>query len=247
MAKVMAKRLIHLRRFHPGYEPRSATLLSRLAIALTLGLLIFPGAQAAEPAGPQPLFRANAAARRCDPLSPVSLTALTPPDHAATTLSDHPTFLWQVSGPSHAPMQFTLMAPGRHEPIYQQTLKADRSGVVALTLPESAAALELGQQYRWTVALVCDADRPSQNVYARAWVTRVAPSPALALQLTGMTAGPEAEQQRALAYATAGIWYDAVASLNQAQNPPNPLISPINEALQARLDQIGLPSLAAKK
>jgi Domain of Unknown Function (DUF928) len=243
----MAQRLIHWRRFHPSNEPRSATLPSRLGMALILGLAIFPGAsqaQAAEPAGPLPILRAGGG---CDPLSPVSLTPLTPPDHAATTLSDHPTFLWQVSGPSSAPMQFTLMAPGRRQPIHQQTLKADRRGVVALTLPESAAALELGQQYRWTVALVCDADRPSQNVYARAWVTRVTPPPALALQLTGIKPGPEAEQQRALAYATAGIWYDAVASLNQAQNPQNPAINPINEALQARLDQIGLPSLAAKK
>jgi Domain of Unknown Function (DUF928) len=195
--------------------------------------------------------------RGCEASGPLHLTLLTPPEHAATTLSAHPTLLWQVSGPSDAPMQFTFMASGSTQPIYQQTLKADRAGVVAVTLPENTTALELGQQYRWTVSLMCDADRPSQNVYARAWVTRVAPSTTLALQLMGIKPGPEAEQQRALAYATAGVWYDAVASLNQAQtsiqtpnSPQAPNLSPtlqVANSLQSLLDQIGLPSLTAKE
>jgi Domain of Unknown Function (DUF928) len=186
----------------------------------------------------------HATVRGCEESGPIHLTLLTPPEHAATTLSAHPTFLWQASGPSDAPMQFTLMAPGSTQPLYQQTLKADRAGVMAVTLPESSADLELGQQYRWTVALMCDADRPSLNVYTRAWVTRVAPSMTLALQLTGIKSGPEAEQQRALAYATAGVWYDAVASLNQVQTPKNPQIA---QSLQTLLDQVGLSSLAAKE
>lgn len=226
-----------------------------ISLSLILGLVGSASPATAEPGpwptpvrGASPLENSRSLpqfnrVQGCEGAEPISLMLITPPEHAATTLSAHPTFLWQVSGPSNAPMQFALMAPGHRQPLYQQTLKADRAGVIAVTLPESAA-LDLGQQYRWTVSLICDADRPSQNVYARAWVTRVAPSTNLALQLLGIKPGPEAEQLRALAYATAGVWYDAAASLNQAQNfTQNRLVA---AALQAQLDKIGLPPLATK-
>jgi Domain of Unknown Function (DUF928) len=72
----------------------------------------------------------------------------------------------------------------------------------------------------------------------------VAPPAALALQLTGLKSGLEAEQQRAQAYASAGIWYDAIATLNQAQaqHPQNPTLA---EAWQALLGPIGVTPIAA--
>jgi hypothetical protein len=232
------------------------TGISSILLSLSLGLVGSASPATAEP-GPwlspvssvSPLQNGRSLpqshpVRGCEGAEPIRLTLITPPEHAATTLSAHPTLLWQVTGPSDAPLQFTLMAPGSRQPLYQQTLKAEQAGVIAVTLPDESAALELGQQYRWTVSLICDADRPSQNVYARAWVTRVAPSTHLALQLLGIQPGPEAEQQRALAYATAGVWYDVAASLNQAQNfTQNRLLA---DALQAQLDKIGLPPLAIK-
>jgi Domain of Unknown Function (DUF928) len=129
-----------------GIDATRSAGLTGLLLFLTLGAAPLQ-ASAAEPQGPvvsrlRPT--ACAAASR-----PKSIGLLTPPEHVGTTLSAHPTFLWQVTEVSDAPLQFTLMAPGSHDPIYQQTLRADHVGVVAVTLPEDSPDLASSIAGRW--------------------------------------------------------------------------------------------------
>ncbi len=152
-------------------------------------------------------------ARGCTNSIPVTLNLLAPGDHIARTTLAHPTFLWNVSGATSAPMIFTLTAPGSQEPIFQKQLKADKAGIVQLEVPQISTPLAVGQQYRWTVALVCNQKRPSQNINARAWIERVASTP----ELTQKLATANNERDRAFIYTKSGVWYDGIAILNQLQ------------------------------
>lgn len=178
-------------------------------------------------------------ARGCTNSIPVSLNLLAPNDHTARTTLAHPTFLWYVSGATTAPMVFTLTEPGNNHPIFQQRLKADKAGIVELKLPQETAELAINQHYRWTVALVCNEKRPSQNINARAWIQRVASTPELTQKLASATK----DSDRALAYTQSGIWYDGLAILNQLQEK-NPQEKQAFNTLVSLLEQVGLTKVA---
>ncbi|BAZ16874.1 hypothetical protein NIES4071_87520 [Calothrix sp. NIES-4071] len=177
-------------------------------------------------------------ARGCTNSIPVTLNLLTPSDHTARTTEARPTFLWHISNATTAPMVFTLTAPGQNQPIYQKRLKADKAGIMKLELPELAPELGVGKEYRWTVAIVCNDKRPSQNINARAWIERVATTP----QLKQKLAGARNDNERALAYTQEGIWYDGMSILNNLQSSrSNPKAT---ELFTSLLKQVGLNKIA---
>jgi Domain of Unknown Function (DUF928) len=177
-------------------------------------------------------------ARGCTNSIPVTLNLLAPGDHIARTTLAHPTFLWNVSQATSVPMIFTLTAPGSQEAIFQKQLKADKAGIVQLELPQTSNPLTVGQQYRWTVALVCNQKRPSQNINARAWIERVANTP----ELTQKLATAKNQRDRALIYTKSGVWYDGIAILNQLQ-ATNPQNQQSRETFVSLLKQVGLNKL----
>ncbi len=170
---------------------------------------------------------------------PVTLNLLTPKDHIATTTLAHPTFLWNVSGRTSAPMVFTLTAPGSNKPIFQKQLKADQAGIVRLELPQEAQELAVNLEYRWTVALIPNEKRPSENIYARAWIKRVSSTPELKQKLAAATN----DRDRALIYTHSGIWYDGIAILNQLQ-ATNPRDKQAKDSFISLLDEVGLNKVA---
>lgn len=179
-------------------------------------------------------------ARGCTDSIPVSLNLLTPNDHIAQTVSGRPSFLWYVSKATTAPMVFTLVEPGRTQPIFQEQLKVDKAGIVKVELPRQIPELSVGKEYRWTVALVCNQKRPSENIYARAWIERIS----ISGELTQKLAAASSDRDRALVYARSGIWQDALATLYKfhATNPgESQALDTFNELLQ----QVGLTQVVA--
>lgn len=136
------------------------------------------------------------------------LQLLAPNDHIATTVSTHPTFYWYISATS-LPVRFTLVEPGVSKPVADRRFLVTRPGVVGVKLPSDVPGLVAGKQYRWTVAVVCDEDRPSANTYAYSWISRVAATPELKSKLAKVSSN---SQNRSLVYAQSGIWYDALSS-----------------------------------
>ncbi|HAX78070.1 MAG TPA: hypothetical protein DCY88_20170 [Cyanobacteria bacterium UBA11372] len=177
--------------------------------------------------------------RGCTNAAPVSLSLLTPKDHIARTVSAHPTFLWHISDATSAPLVFTLTERGANQPIFQQQLKADRAGIMRLEIPPTAPRLEEGKEYRWTVTLVCNEKRPSENVYARAWIERVATPSNLDQKL----AAASSEGDRAAIYAQSGLWYDAVATLDRVRTA-NPYEKQASNLFVSLLEQVGLNQVA---
>lgn len=133
-----------------------------------------------------------------------AVTLLVPEDHTATTISDHPTFFWYLSQKLSLPLRFTLLEPGK-KPILSKELKPE-PGIVALKLPHNSKPLEVGKTYRWTVTVVCNEKKPSRNLFAQAWIERVAlpKEERLSSNTTNTTLC-------SLKYAREGIWYDALA------------------------------------
>lgn len=173
--------------------------------------------------------------RGCTNSIPVSLKLLTPNDHIARTVSARPTFFWYLSDTTNVPMVFSLVEPGKSEPIFQQQLKADKAGIIKVELPPNVPELAVGREYRWTVALVCSEKRPSENIYARAWIERIAISSELSQKL----GTADSDRDRALIYARSGIWQDAVATLYKAHTA-NPGETQVLNSLNTLLAQVGI-------
>ena len=63
--------------------------------------------------------------------------------------------------------------------------------------------------YRWSFAVVCDADRPSRNPVVSGWVRRVEPDSGVVQKLKKV----KQPERVATIYAKAGLWYDALTLL----------------------------------
>jgi hypothetical protein len=146
------------------------------------------------------------ASRGCDRAFNNELTLLAPSDHMALTTQAHPTFFFHLSNTPEQAVRFTLVEPEVAEPILEKTIPVAESGVIEVTLPSQSPNLEVGKNYRWSVSLVCNPQRPSQNVFAFAWIERIAVPSELSKELA------QAPNYSALTYAQAGIWYDALAN-----------------------------------
>jgi Domain of Unknown Function (DUF928) len=109
----------------------------------------------------------------CTSTSSLLLTALAPKSHPGQTTLARPTVYWYVQ--------------------LWETEMTSQPGLMALTLPPDAPALEIGQDYRWKAVLLCNPNRPSGAIITSATIQRVA----------------DLGTQQANQYAENGIWYDA--------------------------------------
>ncbi len=167
---------------------------------------------------------------KCNSLPPQVVTLIVPEDHVPLTVSSHPTFWFHLSQEVSLPIRFTLLEP-RHKPIYTLEFSPNKSGLIALTLPETVPPLAIGREYRWSASIICNRQKPSQNLYAQAWIKRVASPP---LKAEGR------KELCNLAYAQSGIWYDALACDLSRSNQANfnPLIN--RDIFSLLLKDIGL-------
>ncbi len=105
-------------------------------------------------------------------------------------------------------MQLALVKPGISAPLWVTTLQKTQAGLNQVTVPNHVQELQTGGRYRWTLSLICNPRRPSQNAYATAWVERIALTSA---QQAHLKSSPKQEHANVLAQN--GIWYDALANL----------------------------------
>jgi Domain of Unknown Function (DUF928) len=174
-----------------------------------------------------------------------SLTALLPKQQGwITTTQSHPTFWFYVpfSTDGFASMRLVIQNETTRETIGEPipiTAKA-LPGIVSVSIPETAPALQPNQTYRWIFVLTCTG---GTELAIRNRVTVVSPSPALASAL--QSAGtPEA---KAAVYAQNGIWLDALTLLGDRRRT-NPSDSRLAAAWTELLsdEDIGMGNLATK-
>lgn len=154
------------------------------------------------------------------------LTALVPLAGGETT-AEYPTVFWYMprmsdlanGNPGAAPapeLEFTLR-DANEQKIYSAKYPLPKSndgsvgtpGIMSLTLA-SPYSLKVGQEYKWQLRVMCDAQDPSggDNQIVEGIIKRVAQDPDLERRV--QQAAPE---ERIILYAKANRWYEMLANL----------------------------------
>ncbi len=159
------------------------------------------------------------------------LTALSPTTAPGLTLEEHPTFLVYVPKTSAKNAEFSLRDREGHG-IYRTTVALTQTpDLVSISLPTQAAPLEVGKQYTWAFAIICNSDDRVEDRFVTGTVQRAELDPTRLRQIE--QAPPK---QRLALYQEDGIWYDALAVLLELKHsqPYDPNISTVwRELLQS--------------
>jgi hypothetical protein len=172
----------------------------------------------------------------------VALQLLVPNDHTGQTLAGHPTFFWYISELPKEPVEFSLVESGVAQPIFVQQLQLVKAGIVRIEMPTNLPELVPGKEYRWSVSLIGNANRRSNDTFAQSWIKRVPETAALKQQL----AAAKSDRERALIYAEAGLWYDALNAISTAR-AANPSDSSIREDFISLLPRAELKEIARQE
>jgi hypothetical protein len=185
--------------------------------------------------------RQGSSSRTGCPEVPQPLTALIPETNLGLTVGDRPTFLFYVPYSSTPPreVELVLLDEVENEIFNQKITPANIPGILSISLPETAAALEVGKTYRWQFSYLCNPRIRAEDDYVEGAIARVAMDGELSRQLATVNTPLE----RAELYANAGLWYETLAELAQLrqEQPQNPEIL---VEWREFLDSVGLGHLA---
>ncbi len=166
------------------------------------------------------------------------------PEHVGQTASAQPTLYWYLAEPVAGDVAFelTLIDATSVEPLVDARLERPASaGIQRVRLADLGIALEPGQEYQWSIAVVPDPKDHSKDVVASGWIERV-PAPEGMQEKLG-AAGPDGA---AAVYGAAGLWYDTLEAACERvrANPDEPAY---RQQLATLLEQVGLPVDAARR
>ena len=166
------------------------------------------------------LYRVGGFSRSSECGNQQMLTAVVPPPQAQESLSaqrsaidkttaEHPTFFVSLPSLPAGTAQFTLQDEAGRKELYNVNFKVTgKPGIVGISLPSSAPALQVGQKYFWQMAVACDPNQPLNRSSIGGWIERV-------------NAPTATKDDRVSTLAAQGIWYDVVTlvALQRYQKP----------------------------
>jgi Domain of Unknown Function (DUF928) len=167
-----------------------------------------------------------------------SLTPLSPKTYLGLTAQARPTFWVYVPETPAQTLEFSLFDRQR-KGIYQTRIKISNtaSGLVQIPLPETAPELTPNQSYAWTVALVCNPKRRTEDWVANGWIQRQP----LNVQLQKHLKQTKTDLERVKLYHQSQFWYDAIALLIQ---PAQTSSAASNQAWTETVKAAGLNQIA---
>lgn len=168
------------------------------------------------------------------------LTALTPNNNLAVTVSANPTLFWYVPETQARSAEFVILDNQNNE-VYQTTLALkDTPGVVKLSLP-THVSLETNKDYMWVLGVVCNPADRSEDEFVRGVLKRTE----LSLEQKTKLAVAKEPLKRAEVYAGAKIWQETLMLLAQLHSEhPNDL--KVTAAWQELLNSVQLQAIATK-
>lgn len=140
---------------------------------------------------PPPDRRIGAATR--GPCKTAPTLAVLAPYPAGPTAHEQPALYWFVSAAVTNPIDFSLTDEDEKvfRPLFETRIAPPvQPGVHQVRLAGSEVRLEPGKQYKWSVAVVCDPEHPSQDIVAMGFIERAK--------------GPN----------ETGLWYDEVMAIS---------------------------------
>ena len=168
-------------------------------------------------------------------------TPLLPTGYPGLTVSERPTFFAYVPQTGAKEASFSLQDVSGNLIYRTKVALPVRGGVVGISLPKTVSALEVGKNYNWFLEIHCLPDIDPDNPVVNGWVRRTDVNPGLAKQLENAATFHD----RAVAYARAGIWYEAVSHLVEARRL-DPQNSTLSESWEELLTSVGLGAIAAQ-
>lgn len=165
--------------------------------------------------------------------------AVLAPDEAGGTALAQPTLHWFVSEPISSKVALTITDEKSRETVFETVMDGPPTGgVVSVQLGKLRVWLRSGRFYRWSIAVLNDADQLQTNLFASGVVRRTDLDPNLAAQLNRT-----ASREMPFFLAENGLWYDALAVLSAqiAREPEDRALRGLRASL---LDQVGLYDVA---
>lgn len=170
--------------------------------------------------------------------SDLPLLALLPASNTGLTVASHPTVLAYLPQISAQKVLFSWKDENGHDH-YQTILPVEnRAGIVSLTLPQDAPPLEIGKNYQWALAIMCDNRLQPDSPIIQGQIKRVVLETALEDRLKSANS-----LESAALYGKAGIWYETIATLAalKSADSDNPQLK-LN--WQELLTSVGLEKIA---
>lgn len=177
-------------------------------------------------------------ASRGGPLIGVPHLKVLAPDHTGLTLQEQPTFFWSTSKAIDGKVEMAISAVATGRVLFKTEVAGPAApGIYAFSLTGTPARLEPGAVYRWSVSTMVPGEDQPHTIAVSGLVKRVLPKQVKLAKFSGDA------NAAAIAYARAGLWYDAVASLSEGllQAPTD---ARLHRSRAALLTQVGLASVA---
>jgi hypothetical protein len=166
------------------------------------------------------------------------VSALLPASQWGLTTLEYPTVWLNLPKgmAAQVPVEFVL-ENNQGKVLFKEIADAAQTpaGINPFPLPTRAPALQVNQQYRWSIAIYCDAEAPDKPVVIRGKIGRSALS---SLAETRLSQSLDAID-RASIYAEQGFWYDALTTLGMERRSAGGRAVAI--AWKDLLNQVNLP------
>ena len=140
-----------------------------------------------------------------------TVAVLAPKDHTGLTAQEQPVLYWYLSQETRHPVEIILTDRQSVKPLLAIRLNPPlQPGMQPVRLADYNIHLAPGMSYKWSVSLVPDAAQRSPNVMTAGTIERIE----LPNELRGQLVQANKITSARL-YATAGIWYDTIATLSE--------------------------------
>ncbi len=168
----------------------------------------------------------------------IPFSALLPASTQGLTAASHPTILAYLPE-TDAQKVFFSWREENNQDHYQAILPiANRGGIISLNLPENAPPLEVGKNYQWAIAIMCDDRLQPDSPMVQGQVQRVELASAIESRLDN-----DISLNNAALYGETGLWYEMLATLAQLK-----IAQPNNQNLALNwsnlLSSVGLAEVA---
>lgn len=140
----------------------------------------------------------------------IKSVAVVPESNYGHTLESRPTFLVYLDNLPEDVNNFFFHIRDEHgDNVYGTFLPLPaNTRILRVELPEDAPVLEVGELYKWAVAIPCSGDLQPDTPFVTGWIERVDS----AVLVDGSFAS---ELEAVYQYGQAGLWYDMIALLDE--------------------------------
>lgn len=202
--------------------------------------------------------RAGMGSRDNCPVVPTPLTALVPFQEEkkvgeqknksiigiveGLTTSERPTFWFYIpytKDLSNSSAEFSLQDSAENDVYRNAIALPSKPSVIGISLPSTAASLEVDKTYRWYLKVHCNKEAASIPVYVQGDIKRINLDSRVIQQIEAANQ----PRQKIIIYAEKGIWFDALNMLAQIRIS-NYRDTSVEEDWQSLLQSINLDNIA---